>query len=407
MRAKFGLAVAVALGGVWACGGGSGSNGSGSGGDTQDAGVQPGTDGGTCPSGASCAPDAGSDAGTGQTTDAGVTSVTFPTSPGWRFFTAANGAPRDVYDAAMDEGGNLWIAGGTEGLFLMKAGTNSFVKFGIADGLHPYGYLTGDMAKFKGVPDGSPADPNPSLNDTPVISVAGGPAGTVFVGYQGKPGCEDNWNWDATTTPAKWGDPAIYKSGDADRVTLNADGKTINVTHYDIFSGPNVVGGEAGGREKLCTIYRIVYDAAKDELLFGANHGFAVGKASWQLNTTCGGEYPGAQQNADCVGVYEHSHPAVNGCSPNSPAGTCNGVFLTDSYFGVAFDPVIHDAWFGGANRTTSYHLWSYGGGLGGYYDAEDDTEWTPGAACKHSLNCGVADRFDIWPDNAGELDAS
>jgi hypothetical protein len=228
----------------------------------------------------------------------------------------------------------------------------------------------------------------------------------VFVGYQGKPDCESNWNWDPTVSPARWGDPAIYKSGDADRVNLNADG-TIRVTHYDIFSGPNVVGAELGGREKLCTIFRIVYDKDKDEVLFGANHGFAVGKASYVENATCGGEYSGAQQHTDCVGVYEHSHPAVNACSPHSPAGTCNVIFLTDAYFGVAVDPENHDVWFGGANRTTKYHLWSYGGGLGGYFDAEDDTEGIPGAPCKHSLNCGVADRFDLWPDNGGELNSA
>src|SRR3989441_12696649 len=92
-----------------------------------------------------------------------------------------------------------------------------FQRFTIADGLHPYGYLTGAQAKLRGVPAGTPADPNPSLSATPVIAVEGGPPGVVFVGYQGKPGCEDNWDGAGRA-------PANYKSGDADRVTLKSDG---------------------------------------------------------------------------------------------------------------------------------------------------------------------------------------
>src|SRR5713226_3382063 len=105
----------------------------------------------------------------------------------------------------------------------MRAGVGGalggkFEKFGIFDGLHPYGWLNGEVAKAMGVPNGSPADKNPSLTATPVISVAGGPSGTVFVGYQGKSGCESAWNGNQWDPPAKWGDPAVYKSGDADRV---------------------------------------------------------------------------------------------------------------------------------------------------------------------------------------------
>src|SRR2546430_16323070 len=41
----------------------------------------------------------------------------------------------------------------------------------------------------------------------------------------------------------------LFRSGDADRVTLNANG-TLSVVHYDIFSGPGVVSAEPEGREK-------------------------------------------------------------------------------------------------------------------------------------------------------------
>src|SRR5207253_9340863 len=87
--------------------------------------------------------------------------------------------------------------------------------------------------------------------------VEGGPPGVVFVGYQGKGyrdpgGCEDNWDTNHKPGPL-FGDPSVYKSGDADRVTLNANG-TLSVVHYDIFSGPGVVGAEPEVREKLSTI---------------------------------------------------------------------------------------------------------------------------------------------------------
>src|SRR2546422_924092 len=161
------------------------------------------------------------------------------------------------------------VAGGAEGLFLIRVAadgrlTGRFEKFGIADGLHPYGWLNGEAAQGMKVPDGTPADMHPSLTATPVISVAGGPPGTVFVGYQGKPGCEDAWHGDQWTQPSQWGDPAVYKSGDADRVTLSGSG--IVVVHYDIFSGPGVVADEPKGREKVCSVYRLVWDKEQNRI---------------------------------------------------------------------------------------------------------------------------------------------
>jgi hypothetical protein len=234
-----------------------------------------------------------------------------------------------------------------------------------------------------------------------VISVQGGPAGTVFVGYQGKPGCEDNWDG---PNP----DPANYKSGDADRVTVDSTGK-LSVVHYDIFSGPNVVGAELRGREKLCSVYRMVWDQAQDKIWFGANHGFAVGIADYPGNPTCNGEYPGHQTAINCAGVWEHAHPAISGCAVDRvPCPQGMGVWLTDGYFGVALDPSNHDLWFGGQIRTTKYHYGTYGGGLGGYYKAEDDTEGTPEkpGSCtsrNNGIPCGVDDRWDLWPDSAPE----
>ena len=74
--------------------------------------------------------------------------------------------------------------------------------------------------------------------------------------------------------------------------------------------------------------------------------------------------------------MWEHSHPAINACRTElNSAGNCpDPVWLTDGYFGLAVDPRNHDMWVGGLNLSTKYHIGSYGGGLGGYCDAEDDT---------------------------------
>ena len=410
-----GVAAAGACGGHAGPGGaGGGTGGTGSGGSGNDGGTTGGDDGGT---GGQDAGGTGQDGGTGGGSDGGsgndggtggqdggtggtdagtLKTFQFPTDPNWKFLTSDNGGPQDVYDAAYDQGGNLWVAGGTEGLFLMRAGSTTFEKFGIADGLHPYGWINGKVATAMHVPDGTPADPRPSLAATPVISVAGGPAGTVFVGYQGRPGCESAWIPDVyPENPARWGDPAVYKSGDADRVTLTASG--ISVVHYDIFSGPGIVPNEQEGREKLCNIYRIVYNQARNEVWFGGNHGFAVGKANAANTPTCDGEL-------SCSPVWEHSHPAIKGCSVDydwTNGGWCPSdktTWMTDGYYGVAVDPSNNDMWMGGTNRTTKFHS-----GGGDYWHAQADTEGSPGPCSSVSGQC---DRWDLWPDQMPEWDS-
>jgi hypothetical protein len=390
-RVVAGLVVISAVGIAVACGSGGHVDAV-----VPDAGTGSGSGSGSAPD--SGTPDSGPpDAGppdAGPPDGGGLKTISFPQTVNWDFYGPQNGGPQDVRDVAMDEGGNLWVAGGSEGLFLMRADatgklSGQFEKFGIADGLHPYGWVSGEAAKGLGVADGTPADAHPSLESTPVISVTGGAAGTVFVGYQGKPGCEDAWVGDQWTPPAKWGDPSIYKSGDADRVTLS--GSAISVVHYDIFSGPGVVAGEIKGREKICSVYRMAWDKTTNQIWFGGNHGFAVAKADAANAPTCDGE-PGCP-------VIEHSHPAISGCSVNYDYanGSCpsNKVqWLTDLYFGVSVDPATHDMWIGGSNRTTLFHSAS----LGGFSSAADQTERSAAAG-------GMAFRWDLWPDQVTEWD--
>jgi hypothetical protein len=292
-----------------------------------------------------------------------------PDSGGWTFYGAAQGGPRYVYGVSADAGGNIWVAGGEEGLFVLRAGQTQFRRFTMADGLRPYGYML----------DGS----TPSgVKYLKVISVAGGPPGVAFVGYEGKkpvsgmPTCEDEWDqaYYAGRTP----DASIYKSGDADRVTLTSTG--IHVVHYDLSTGPNKVAAEPRGREKVCNILRIAYDARTNSVWFGGNHGFAWGRADF-TGYSCA---PGTWEYY-CAGVMEHVHPAINAWNSDQT----RSVLLTDSYYGVSVAS-NGDVWFGGANRSTRFR---YGTNGNNYWQAQVESEGS-----NYAWN-----RFDIWPDAVSE----
>ena len=292
-----------------------------------------------------------------------------PTTGGWTFYGSAQGLPRHIYGVSADAGGNTWVAGGEDGLYVLQKGQTQFRRFTLADGLRPYGYML----------DGSTP---PGTKYLKVISVAGGPAGVVFVGYQGKapasgmPTCEDEW--DAAYNAGRTPDASIYKSGDADKVTLSGNG--IQVVHYDLSTGPNKVAAEPRGREKLCNILRIAYDPNTHSVWFGANHGFAWGDANF-TGYSCA---PGAWDYG-CSGEKEHVHPAINAWNANQTAV----VLLTDAYYGVSVAS-NGDVWFGGANRSTRFR---YGANGENYFAAQSQTE-----------DSGyISNRFDIWPDAVGE----
>lgn len=343
------------------------------------------------------APDAGPpDAGPPDAgpPDAGLTELgvitTVPNGDGWTF--SSNGLPAgSVMGAALDEGGNLWVAGYSAGVFVQTNGSSSFRNFTLADGLHPYGWLNGDIARDYGVPNGTPADKSPSLAATPVISVTGGPAGVAWVGYRGRDGCEDEWDrYGGTLAQHEQADPSNYKSGDADKLTLNGGG--IRVDHYDIFSGPNVVTHEPLGREKMCSVERILYDRDNGKVWFGGNHGFAMAFPDYVNNPTCDGQL-------GCSGVYEHIHPAIN---------AQGSAYMTDAYYGIAVDPIahgaLHDVWVGGRFRTTRFRYGETGGDLEFFNKAELATEyWSDQAATDPAAQAAFWNRIDVWPDPVGE----
>jgi hypothetical protein len=297
----------------------------------------------------------------GTPPDGGTVSAFLPDLPGWRFYGPQHGGPRQVYGVTSDPSGNIWVAGGEEGLFLLQPNSDRLRRFTMADGLRPYGYM----------PDGG--DP-PGSKYLKVISVVGGPANSVFVGYEGKPPgpgqleCESNWD---NPNP----DPSIYKSGDADRVTWNGTG--ISVVHYDIFTGPGQ-SHEYRGREKLCDILRMAYHPATNSVWFGANHGFAWGDTNFPGDPYCNGD-------RSCSGLLEHIHPAF--AAYNSEE-RIRPVWLTGGYYGVAVDS-IGDVWFGGAHRTTKCRYETLGHR---FFECQNEVE-----AIEPTY------RYDIWPDPVTE----
>lgn len=289
-------------------------------------------------------PDAGPgvpDAGTGLG-DGGLAGG----DAGWQLLGAAQGLPPEVRGVSADEGGNLWVAGGASGLFVLTPGATQLRRFTVADGLTGYDDGTG-------------------LHGQAVISVAGGPPGTVFVGYQGLPGCSDaferyNFQPDGGFTL----DAAhryIWKSGDADRVSLAGAG--ISVVHYDISSGPGIVKPEPQGREKICSVLRIAYHAPTSSVWFGGNHGVAWG-------------------DARSAAVTEHTHPAINGYKAVSLPDGGSGyhyVLLTDNYYGLSVQR-SGDVWIGGANRSANFRAVT----LNDFWQGDYEIQKT---------------KIDVWPD--------
>lgn len=243
------------------------------------------------------------------------------TSSHWTFLTSSSGLPPRIYGVSADEGGNLWVAGGNAGVYVLKAGETLFRQFGT-----PY----------------------------PAISISGGPAGTAFVGYMGLPDCDMAWDTGGTAD--------VYKSGDADRVWLQGD--SLLRSHYDIYSGPGVVAAEPQGREKLCNIFRILYDGKTQSVWFGGNHGVAWGD-------------PASSK------VVEHTHPAINGYMTTAGGGL-HYTLLSGDYMGLATD-ARGNLWMGGRERSA---MLPYADNGGDFWSGDTSVQ-------QHKI--------DVWPDAVPE----
>jgi hypothetical protein len=255
--------------------------------------------------------------------DGGSATIVIPGAEGWAFYGPESGAPAEVWGVSSDAAGNLWVAGGAEGLFLLRVGATRFEHFTIADGLTQYVDETGPHQQG-------------------VVSVAGGPSGVAYAGYLGHfAGMED-------LDP-----PYMVTSGDADRVELTNGG--ISVQHINISTPPGVYGDPdlVHGRDKIRTVWRMVYDPATGNVWFGGNHGVAL----WEARTHQ---------------VFEHQHAAINACYPD---GHCT--LLSGDWFGVALDGA-GDVWMGGGHRLARLRY------------SDPQRFWGP-----------VSPILDVWPDRS------
>lgn len=292
----------------------------------EDGGTQPlpGTDGGTEFDGGTDGegpvidpPPAPTDGGTpsdGGTFNAGPPIPT-PTLPNWQFFGRGQGGPTQVLGVSADQGGNIWVAGGNDGLFLLTPGATTFRRFTIADGLTPVKHPTqGDLQQK-------------------VTAVAGGKAGEVFVGYEGFNDVGGLGYIEAVKEEDLHKPQNLWatKSGDVDIVSINGPG--IAVKHLDIYSPAgtfNEFGVPANfDREKIFTIERIVYSPAKGDAFFGGVHGVAA--------------WDGVAKK-----VQEHVHADINIFKKETDS---NVTFASDDWFGIGLD-AKGDLWIGDAYRT-------------------------------------------------------
>src|SRR5512140_3802648 len=249
-----------------------------------------------------------------RTLDTGATherrAMVIPQAQGWQFFGPAEGAPREVWGVSQDGTGNIWVAGGDEGLFVLTPGAATLRRFTIADGLYSYTDATGGHG-YK------------------AISVAGGPGSTAFVGYYGKQLAEY-----CTWLPRDTQPDSIVKSGDADEVTLGPAG--ISVRHIDISTPRNFYPQYPQGREKVHDVFRILYDANKNNVWFGGNHGVAL----WENRRM----------------MWEHQHAAINGYTARG-----HYTLLSGDWCGLALD-AAGDVWMGGGHRMAKLRYASEGG---------------------------------------------
>lgn len=205
---------------------------------------------------------------------------------GWS--THRTGASR-TFGAAVDAAGNLFVAAGNDGLYVRRAGESSFRRHA--------------LPQF-------------------ALSIAAGAAGVAYVGYNGANDCDMAFFTGGTAD--------VYKSGDADRIVLSGEG--IDRYHYDISSPAGVSSQYPNGREKLCTVNRVIYDPVSHSVWFGANHGVAWG-------------------DPDSTRNIEHTHPAIN-CYSRDEGGDltmCSG-----SYWALAAD-ANGDLWLGGTERSALF----------------------------------------------------
>lgn len=169
-------------------------------------------------------------------------------------YTAAHSLNGTIIDASPDDAQNIWAVT-PEALYVLRPGQATFKRFTAADGLHVQTYT-------------DPATGQVTVSD--ITATVGGRANEVFVGYRGyeetipppapPPCCEPN---------ADFSDPR-WHLGQADKVTLNADG-TIQVRRYEFLCDVTTNCWEERSTRRMIFGHS---GTAAGHLFIGFDHGF-------------------------------------------------------------------------------------------------------------------------------------
>ncbi|HWV38706.1 MAG TPA: two-component regulator propeller domain-containing protein [Vulgatibacter sp.] len=226
-----------------------------------------------------------------------------------RFWNAGHGVPGPVWSVSTDQAGNAWAANGAA-LLLLEPGADVWRSFTEEDGLSPW----------------------------PPISVGGGRANEVYVGYRGLFPDSDPFD----------DPPEIAKSGGVDRIRL--DQGSLSRFRFDISSPP--APEYPMGRRVLRHCYRevpVLSGPFAGDVWFGCNHGVAMWSERFHM-------------------VQEHQHPALS---------VDDSLYVGD-FRGIGMAP-NGNVWLAGDVRTALLHYATEGGQ---FWAAMDEVDiWPPGIA--------------------------
>lgn len=280
---------------------------------------------------------AGGTAGTGGTGGtggiaAGGTGGSIDVGEHMRFWNAGHGVPGPVWSVSSDQAGNAWAANGAS-LLLLEPGADHWRSFTEADGLSPY----------------------------PPISVGGGRANEVYVGYKGLFPDSDPFD----------DPPEVASSGGVDRIRL--DGGSLSRFRFDISSPP--APEYPMGRHVLRTCYRevpVLTGPYAGDVWFGCNHGVAMWNERFHM-------------------VQEHQHAALS----------LNDSLYVGDFRGIGIAP-NGNVWMGGDVRSA---LLRYADEGGQFWATMDEVDvWPPGVALDPSDTLANDWVMDLVVDDAGGL---
>jgi hypothetical protein len=271
--------------------------------------------------------------------------ITFGSQGPWPVQNATYGASDGIRETPVvavttDEAENRWVAT-PRALYVLRPGDKAFKRYDELDGLH-LGEMTGrtpgpiGWAKYCDTwPIADDAKCNSSIGvqwggaaNGGILSLVGGAANEVFVGYSGRhpgyssnatpPVCPDDPNFE---NGYDWCDPDRH-SGKVDWVKLKPDG-TITVVRFDFFSNDH---GFLYWHDRIA--YRLAYDhfVHPGTLYVGTEHGVTnLSPARW---TPFAGSSRGEQGPWVDSWFGDHLHALVcfhATCIPNSSTGQRTG----------------------------------------------------------------------------------